>query len=310
MIGTGLAILGAGLLGAGATAWGANKAAGTQADAANNAASIQAQGQQRALDFQQGVFNKQSANFDASKASVADANDFLKGNANDLRANYTNTAGNLNPFIQSGQGANNVLSNFYGLNGGNPADTGAMGKFFNSPDYQFALKGGSDALDNSAAAKGSALGGNQIRAQTEYGQGLATQNLSNYLTRLSGISQQGQGAAGTLGALGAQTGATIAGSGTSMLGGATNMASVGAGLGGGIANTNAYTNLSGSNNIAQSVMGAGTANASGTLGTVKGIDAGLNSLSLYNQMGKSSYGGGSSPNYLSSYNGNQIGGLY
>lgn len=315
MIGTGLAVLGAGLLGAGASIYGANKAASTQADAANNAAAIQAQGQQNALDFQKGVFNTQTGNFDASKANVADATNFLKSNADDLRGNYTNTANNLNPFIQSGQGANNLLSNFYGLNGGNPADTGAMNKFFNSPDYQFALKGGSDALDNSAAAKGSALGGNQIRAQTEYGQGLATQNLSNYLTRLGGISQQGQGAAGTLGSLGVQTGSAIGSAGASILGGATNMANIGANIGSGSLSPNAMTNITGSNNVAQSVMGAGTANAAGTLGTVKGIDAGLNSLSLYNQLGKSSYG--TPQNLLSSYsgtgspyNGNQIGQLY
>lgn len=296
MIGTGLAILAAGLAGAGASIYGANKAANTQADAANNAASIQAQGQQRALDFQQGVFNKQSANFDESKGNVADATGYLK-------SNYDTTAGNLQPFINSGVGANNLLAGFYGVGGDKAVSDGALAQFMKSPDYQFALKGGTEALDNSAAAKGSALSGNQIRAQTEYGSGLATQNLSNYLTRLSGMSTQGQGAAASLGGLGASTGA-------SMLGGATNMASIGAGIGGGIANTNAYTNLNGSNNVAQSVMGAGTANASGTLGMVKGFDSGLNSLSLYNQLGKSSYGGGSSPNYLSSYNGNQIGGLY
>ena len=55
-------------------------------------------------------------------------------------------------------------------------------------------------------------------------------------------------------------------------------------------------------------MGAGTADASGILGMTKGFNSGLNSLSLYNQMGKSSYA--PSPNYLASYNGNQIGGLY
>ncbi len=310
MIGTGLAILAAGLAGAGATAYGANKAASTQADAANSAAAIQAQGQQNALDFQKGVFNTQTGNFNDSKANVADATNFLKSNADDLRGNYNTTAGNLNPFIQSGIGANNLLAGFYGTGGNGAVSDGALSQFMKSPDYQFALKGGSEALDNSAAAKGSALSGNQIRAQTEYGSGLATQNLTNYLTRLSGMSQQGQGAAGTLGALGAQTGATIGSTGASILGGATNMANIGANIGSGVTSANAMTNITGSNNVAQSVMGAGTANASGILGTVKGVDAGLNSLSLYNQLGKSSYGGASSPNYLSSYNGNQIGGLY
>jgi hypothetical protein len=53
------------------------------------------------------------------------------------------------------------------------------------------------------------------------------------------------------------------------------------------------------NNMGNSAMAAGTADASGILGMAKGVNAGLSSLSLYNQMGQSSFGGGStvSPGY-------------
>lgn len=159
---------------------------------------------------------------------------------------------NFNPFIQGGQGASNLLQSMYGINGDPALGQAALDNFYQSPDYQFALKGGSQALDNSAAAKGAVLGGNQIRAQTEYGQGMATQNLKGYLDRLFGVSQQGIQAAG------------------------------------GVAGVNTI----GAKNAGDSIMGAGTADASGYLGMAKGIHSGVNALSLYNQMGKSSFDSG------------------
>lgn len=240
MIGTGLAILGAGLLGAGASIYGAKKASETQQNAAAQAAAVQ----QQAMAYQ--------------------------------KQNYDKASDNLDPFIKGGQGANNLLQSFYGI-GGDPAlGASALARFQQSPDYTFALRGGSDALDNSAAAKGGMISGNQIRAQTEYGAGLATQNLQNYLTRLSGMSQQGLTAGGYLGQIGTGTGSQVGAS---------------------------------SNNIGNSIMAGGTAEAAGINGMVKGFDSGLNSLSLYNQMGKSSYTPAGN-NYLASYNGDKIGGLY
>jgi hypothetical protein len=207
-----------------------------------------------------------------------------------MKANLSGTTNNLQPFINTGLGANSVLASAYGLNGTDPAlGKSTMEQFQQSPDYQFALRGGSEALDNSAASRGGVLSGNQIRAQTEYGSGLATQNLQSYFSRLSGMSQQGQSAAGTLGQIGANM--------------ESNIAQIGAGLGNGVVGANASTNIVGSNNQAQSTMAAGTAEASGTLGIAKGINSGLSSLSLYNQLGQSSY-------RPSNYNGNQIGGLY
>jgi type II secretory pathway pseudopilin PulG len=221
MIGTGLAILGSGLIGAGASMYGASKAASAQEKAAAQAAAAQ----QQAIQFQ--------------------------------RENYEKASGNLSPFIQTGQGANNLLSSFYGLNGADPAlGDNALAAFAKSPDFKFAMKEGIGALDNSAAAKGGLLSGNQLRAVTEYGSGLATQNLTNYLSRLSGLSGQGIQAGGMLGQIGSGTGSNI--------------------------NT-------ASNNLGNAYMAGGTAEASGILGMTKGFNSGLNSLSLYNQMSQSAY---------------------
>jgi hypothetical protein len=210
-----IASLGVGLLGAGASIYGANKAANAQKEAANQAAAVQ----REAMEYQ--------------------------------KANYERASENLSPFINNGTGASNLLAEAYGQS--------SLEAFRNSPDYQFALKGGSEALDNSAAAKGGVLGGNQIRAQTEYGQGLATSNLQSYFSRLAGLSQQGLTAGGYLGSIGTGAGNSVGAS---------------------------------ANNVGNSIMAGGTAEASGILGGVKGFQSGLNSLSLFNQMSKSSYGGG------------------
>jgi type II secretory pathway pseudopilin PulG len=216
MIGTGLAILGSGLLGAGASMYGASKAADAQKEAANQAAAVQAKGQADALAFQKDVYGNQKQNFEDTK-------------------------GYLSPYVNNGGNASNLLAEAYGLSGKTALGQNSLQAFQNSPDYQWALKGGSEALDNSAAAKGGALGGNQIRAQTEYGQGLATQNLQNYFQRLSGMAGQGIQAGGMLGQIGST-------------------------LGNGLVGANAAANITGSNNQAQSIMGAGTAEASGISG--------------------------------------------
>jgi hypothetical protein len=183
---------------------------------------------------------------------------------------------NMQPFISGGQGASNLLQSFYGIGGSDPAlGQSALARFQQSPDYQFALKGGSDALDNSAASKGGMLGGNQIRAQTEYGQGLVSQNLQSYLSRLSGMSGQGIQA------------------------------------GGSIAGANTY----GANAAGNSLMAAGTAQASGILGDARAINGTggpnggglLNSLSLYNQMNQSSYPGQTGTQMVGNYSMPKIG---
>jgi hypothetical protein len=168
----------------------------------------------------------------------------------------------MQPFITGGQGASNLLQSFYGIGGGGPHGTGggtplnqnALNAFYQSPDYQFALKGGAEALNNSLAAKGGALGGNAIKAQSDYSSGLATQNLGNYLNRLSGMAGQGVQAAGGI----------------------------------------ASPNTTGANNAGNDIMGAGTAQAAGGLGVAGAYNSSLNNyLTAYKSMGASSYGGGS-----------------
>jgi hypothetical protein len=77
--------------------------------------------------------------------------------------------------------------------------------FFASPDYQFRLNEGLDAVQNSAAARGGLYSGNALRGINEYGQGVAAGAFNDWFKNnlaLAGIgtgatSQAGQGAMAT-----------------------------------------------------------------------------------------------------------------
>ena len=103
-----------------------------------------------------------------------------------------------NPFYTQGVTANNFYGNALGLNG-----TGAQQDFYNNyvqgPDVAFRMQRGIDAIDNSSAARtGGVNSGGLLKRLNEFGQGVATQDLTNYLQRLAGQSAQGQTAANTL----------------------------------------------------------------------------------------------------------------
>ncbi len=76
-----------------------------------------------------------------------------------------------------------------------------------TPGYQFALEQGQAAIDNSAASRGNVFSGATLKAQQEYGTGMANQEYGNYLNRLTGQAAQGQAAAGNIATAGANYGA-------------------------------------------------------------------------------------------------------
>jgi hypothetical protein len=67
-----------------------------------------------------------------------------------------------------------------------------------TPGYNFALEQGQTAIDGSAAARGNVFSGATLKAQQEFGTGLAQQEYGNYLNRLTGQASQGQAAAGNI----------------------------------------------------------------------------------------------------------------
>jgi hypothetical protein len=64
--------------------------------------------------------------------------------------------------------------------------------FFKSPDYQFRLREGLDAVQNSAAARGGLYSGNALRGIEEYGQGLAANEFGNWFNRQAALAGIGQ----------------------------------------------------------------------------------------------------------------------
>jgi hypothetical protein len=192
-----------------------------------------------------GLIGSNSANnaAQAQRDAANKAADYLKGNSQqalDFQNNqWGQTQNNFAPYLQSGQGANNALQ--YGLGIGGSANGSGVGQgsllqgyqgftaptgldMQNDPGYMERLKLGTDALQKSAAARGSVLTGGTAKALDSYAQDYASNeygnvygralqgyqtnannfytNQGNQFNRLSALANSGQQAAGTLGGLG------------------------------------------------------------------------------------------------------------
>lgn len=132
----------------------------------------------------------------AAKAGAKAQQDAANSAIGEQQREFDQTQQNLNPFIGAGTNALN-LQNAY-LSG----DTSG---FATSPDYQFAVNQGTKQLDAGAASKGNLWGGGADADRIALGQGLATQYANNYWNKISGVANQGLGAATSLGNFGQQS---------------------------------------------------------------------------------------------------------
>lgn len=127
-----------------------------------------------------------------------------------------------------------------------------------SPGYQFRLNEGQRMLEGSAAAAGNLYSGNTLRALTDYGQGMASNEYGNYIARLGSLAGMGQAAAG-------------------------NQANAGANFAAG---------------AGQAIAGLGNAQAAGAIGGGNAINQGIgNALGAW-QYAQQSAGGNTAPNWL------------
>lgn len=196
-VGTGIALaaglgaagsIGSGIIGSSA----AGNAANAQVSAEERASELQFQESQNALGFQENEWNTQQKN--------------------------------LAPWLQGGKMGLSQLETLLGL-GGNTGAPGygslnqpftppTMADAENYPGYKFGLSQGEEALQNSAAAKGSAFSGNTQEALNNYAQNYAQNDYSNVYNqsfntfetnqantynRLAALSGLGQQTATTLG---------------------------------------------------------------------------------------------------------------
>lgn len=95
------------------------------------------------------------------------------------------------PYAQFGQAGMGTLSRLYGFDDG----TADMSAFMASPDYQFRLQQGNNAIQGAAAARGGLFSGATGKALTDYNQNTAAQEFDNYVNRLFGVTGIGQQAA-------------------------------------------------------------------------------------------------------------------
>lgn len=182
---TAAAILGAGVLGAGASAFAANKASKTQAQAA-----------QQGLDAQERMFQKQvELQEPFRQAGLTSQNQLLT---------LLGLKGGVEASPEFG-----MLNKPFG-----------MDQFKADPGYDFRMSEGMKALERSAAARGGLLSGAAMKGSMRFGQDLASQEYQNAFNRyqtermarlnpLQGMLGQGQTAANALTSAAGQTGQNL-----------------------------------------------------------------------------------------------------
>jgi hypothetical protein len=192
MLGGTAASVGSGILGQRA----AGQAAGAQSQAAMMSAIIQAQQAEAARRQQQEMFDKAVA----------------------LQE----------PFRQGGVGATNRLADLYGTSGrtgaagyGSYAEMPTFAQLQMDPGYQFRFEQGMRGVNASAAARAGLQSGAALKAATEFGQGMGTQEYQNAYNRfmanrqqaaeaMAGLAGRGAGVAQGLGQQAVSTGANMA----------------------------------------------------------------------------------------------------
>lgn len=152
------AVAGAAVVGAGVSIYSANKAAGASKAAANSS------------------IGEQAREYDQARSDNA-------------------------PFRTTGVSALDQVAKLYGLdttdaNGNVVKGTGKadFSSFSASPDFQFNLGQGDDAINRSAAAKGGLLSGAAVKAGQTYASGLASNQFDDYVNHLETTAGQGQAA--------------------------------------------------------------------------------------------------------------------
>jgi hypothetical protein len=138
----------------------------------------------------------------------------------------------------------------------------APGAYQQSPGYQFQLGQGLEAAQNAASVAGG-VGGNQLKALQNYGQGVANQDYQQWMQNQMGIYN------------------TNVGNLFNMLGVGTDFTTQ---------QTNALTGAS--NNLANYAIGTGQAQSAGIMGRANAINAGIGTAASALEGGLGSMGGG------------------
>lgn len=242
MLGGTAASVGSGILGQRA----ASQASGAQSQAAMMSAIIQAQQAEAARQQQQQMFDKAVA---LQQEAVQRAE----------------------PFRQGGVGATNRLADLYGTSGnagaagyGSYAEMPTMAQLQMDPGYQFRFEQGMRGVNASAAARGGLQSGAALKAATEFGQGMGTQEYQNAYNRFMANRMQAAEAMSGLAGRGIQA----AGYGTQL---ASNMGNQAVETGRGMA----ANTLAAGTALGQGLENMGQARASGYMGGASALGQAL-----------------------------------
>lgn len=156
------------------------------------------------------------------------------------RRQYDQTRTDLSPWMQQGQSAAASQGDLLGLNGPE-AQAAAIAAQQGSPLYESLFRNGQNTLLQNASATGGLRGGNTQGALANFGKDTLAQVIEAQLTRLGGVSEQGQNAAAQVGNFGANAANSI---GNAL--GDAGAAKAGAALAGGAATAGMVKDITGS----------------------------------------------------------------
>lgn len=103
----------------------------------------------------------------------------------------------LDPFVQRGNKAGDVINSFLGLNG-SAAGMEAFNTWLGSTDYQFTTDRGIGAITGNAATRGILNSGSTLKAVQKFGQNNAQQYVGNWLSALGNQQSTGLSAGNAL----------------------------------------------------------------------------------------------------------------
>lgn len=107
-----------------------------------------------------------------------------------------------------GVGASNALAAMLGI-GGTAEDqsnqNASFQNYLNSSGYRFQLGEGNNAINSNNSAKGLLNSGSALKRIAQYGQGLASNYLQQYMAQLSGLANSGLQAGSLIGQAGQQS---------------------------------------------------------------------------------------------------------
>jgi len=104
----------------------------------------------------------------------------------------------FSPYARQGGQAFQSLGDLMGLNGQSASAT-ALNNYRTSPGYDFQMQQGTNAIQNSAAARGGLNSGATMKALQGYGQNLADQDFQQYMGNLGKLGSVGMQAEGQIG---------------------------------------------------------------------------------------------------------------